>query len=143
MAQKLFSRELFLNQVKKIMDEFGISDQDEFNKKIGIQRALTRWKGETRPSIDSLLIIKKVFGKSIDWLLTGEEPQKTGVFHEHPIETYEARPLAPVDTELISEVVKTVEEFLAKERLQISPERKGRSAYSNDYHCTRSEYPIP
>lgn len=42
---------------------------------VGVQRAISRWKsGETRPSVDTLMVIKEAFGVSIDWLLNGEEP---------------------------------------------------------------------
>uniref|UniRef100_A0A7V4G8W4 XRE family transcriptional regulator n=1 Tax=Desulfobacca acetoxidans TaxID=60893 RepID=A0A7V4G8W4_9BACT len=74
MAKKMFSKEIFLQQVQKLMEEKGIKDQQQFNRR-GVQRAITRWKsGESRPSVDSLMVIKEIFGKSIDWLLTGEEP---------------------------------------------------------------------
>ena len=74
MATKLFSLEIFLQQVQKLMEEKGIKDQKDFNEMVGVQRAITRWKsGESRPSVDSLMMIKKLFGRSIDWLLTGEE----------------------------------------------------------------------
>jgi len=74
MAKKMFSLEIFLQQVQKLMEEKGIKDQKNFNEMVGVQRAITRWKsGESRPSVDSLMMIKELFGKSIDWLLTGEE----------------------------------------------------------------------
>ena len=74
MATKLFSLEIFLQQVQKLMEEKGIKDQKDFNEMVGVQRAITRWKsGESRPSVDSLMMIKKLFGKSIDAMLTGEE----------------------------------------------------------------------
>jgi len=76
MAKKMFSLEIFLRQVKKLMAEKGIKDQQTFNRMVGVHRALSRWKcGETRPSVDTLMVIKEVFGTSIDWLLTGQEPK--------------------------------------------------------------------
>ena len=76
MAKKMFSKEIFLRQVKKLMAEKGIKDQKVFNDMVGVQRAISRWKsGESRPSVDSLMVIQEIFGKSIDWLLTGEEPR--------------------------------------------------------------------
>jgi len=75
MAKKMFSKEIFLRQVKKLMAEKGIKDQQQFNEMVGVQRAVSRWtSGECRPSVDTLMVIKEIFGKSIDWLLTGEEP---------------------------------------------------------------------
>lgn len=74
MAKKMFSKEIFLQQVQKLMEEKGIKDQKVFNEMVGVQRAVTRWKsGESRPSVDSLMMIQKLFGKSIDWLLTGKD----------------------------------------------------------------------
>ncbi len=75
MAKKMFYKEIFLRQVKNLMAEKGIKDQQQFNEMVGVQRAISRWKsGESRPSVDSLMVIKEIFGVSIDWLLTGEEP---------------------------------------------------------------------
>ena len=54
------------------MEEKGIKDQKDFNEMVGVQRAITRWKsGESRPSVDSLMMIKKLFGKSIDCAVDG------------------------------------------------------------------------
>jgi phage repressor protein C with HTH and peptisase S24 domain len=76
MAKKMFPKEIFLRQVKKLMEENGIKDQKVFNDMVGVQRAISRWKsGESRPSVDSLMVIQEIFGKSVDWLLTGEEPR--------------------------------------------------------------------
>ncbi len=75
MAKKMFSKEIFLSQVKKLMVKKGVKDQQQFNEMVGVLRAISRWKsGETRPSVDTLMVIKEVFGVSIDWLLTGEAP---------------------------------------------------------------------
>jgi len=52
-----------LEQVQKLMQEKGIKDQQQFNRMVGVQRAITRWKsGESRPSVDSLMVIKEIFG---------------------------------------------------------------------------------
>jgi phage repressor protein C with HTH and peptisase S24 domain len=51
---------------------------------VGVQRAISRWKlGECSPSVDTLMVIKDVFGISIGWLLTGEEPP---AFQPHAIQ---------------------------------------------------------
>ena len=44
MAKKMFSLEIFLQQVQKLMEEKGIKDQKNFNEMVGVQRAITRWK---------------------------------------------------------------------------------------------------
>jgi transcriptional regulator with XRE-family HTH domain len=49
--------------------------QDEFARRIGITQshlsALER--GDSEPGASVLLAISREFGKSVDWLLTGEE----------------------------------------------------------------------
>jgi transcriptional regulator with XRE-family HTH domain len=49
--------------------------QDEFARRIGITQshlsALER--GDNEPGASVLLVISREFGKSVDWLLTGEE----------------------------------------------------------------------
>lgn len=77
MLEELYSRKDFIARLGKIMEERGIKEQAEFNELIGVQRAITRWKtGETSPKIESLIAIKKLFDKSLDWLLFGEEPKR-------------------------------------------------------------------
>ena len=52
--------------------------QVEFARRIGVVQsylsALER--GRTQPCADVLLAISREFGKSVDWLLTGETPPK-------------------------------------------------------------------
>jgi transcriptional regulator with XRE-family HTH domain len=51
--------------------------QDEFARRVGITQshlsALER--GDNEPGASVLLAISREFGKSVDWLLTGEEPK--------------------------------------------------------------------
>jgi len=68
--------EKFLGQIKKIRDEFGL-DQKAFSRKINKKGdIISRWKsGEAKNvKIETLLIIRDKFNKSLDWLLFGEEP---------------------------------------------------------------------
>lgn len=69
-----FSIEILGEQVQKLLLGEGIKDQQQSDQMVGVQRAISRWKpGECRPSVDTLLVIEEVFGKSSGWLLTGEE----------------------------------------------------------------------
>ncbi len=51
--------------------------QAEFGRKLGIgQTQLSRYElGQTLPTTEVLLKLKAYSGKSIDWILTGEEPK--------------------------------------------------------------------
>jgi len=74
--KRYYSPEIFSQQIDKLRKLHGNISQDEFNRRIGVKQAATKWKaGTTTPSVDSLLAIKNTFGVSIDWLLTGEEPK--------------------------------------------------------------------
>jgi phage repressor protein C with HTH and peptisase S24 domain len=75
MSNLLYSYEKFKQQLKIIMEKWGLSTWQKFEKEIGMPGASYRWKsGKDQPTPDSLLKIRKRFGVSIDWLLTGEEP---------------------------------------------------------------------
>lgn len=96
--------------MKDLMREKNLKFQGGFNKIIGTQRALTRWKsGESTPSLTSCVAIKEAFGKSLDWIILGEESHHLG---EHPAEPYEARPLAPIQPALLGDTISMVEETL-------------------------------
>lgn len=76
MHDKVFLKSSFYSRIVEIMRREGIK-ANEFEKRIGMRGALTRWKknnDKDHPKPDSLILIKKEFNVSIDWLLTGEEP---------------------------------------------------------------------
>jgi transcriptional regulator with XRE-family HTH domain len=52
--------------------------QHEFARRIGITQGhlSTLERGEKEPGAGVLLAISREFGKSVDWLLTGEMPKK-------------------------------------------------------------------
>lgn len=51
--------------------------QREFSQKLGIgQTQLSKYEqGQSVPTVELLLRLRALSGKSIDWILTGEEPQ--------------------------------------------------------------------
>ncbi len=128
MPDKLFKNKFWLTNfidrlIKFIQDEN--LTQQEFNQRIGVQRALTRWKaGETSPSINSCLAIKKAFNKSLDWIILGESP--TPQLQEFIPEIYDARQPAPVDVEKIAILVAEAEKYQEELRLRLPPARKGK-----------------
>ena len=57
---------------------FKVSDSvNNFALALGINRAVVyRWiSGETLPSVKTLIRIRKMYGVSIDWILTGEDTE--------------------------------------------------------------------
>jgi hypothetical protein len=115
----------FLDRMKQLMREKSLKYQGDFNEKIGTQRALTRWKsGESTPSLTSCVAIKEVFGKSLDWIILGE--QSPQFLREQAAEPYEVRPLAPMEAELLNETMAKVEEVLKEEKQKLNPEQKAR-----------------
>lgn len=63
-----WNNQKFINRCHKLMKLNGIKAQTEFNTKIGIRDALTKWRYQT-PKIDSCLKICDIFNCSMDWLL--------------------------------------------------------------------------
>jgi transcriptional regulator with XRE-family HTH domain len=115
----------FLERIGKLMREEGLNDQNEFNEKIGIQRAITRWKtGETSPGLKSCLAIRNAFGRSLDWIIFGEEPAKTS--QEIAPKSDKARPLASKDFELLSDCISKVEEEVNDEKKTLQKAQKFR-----------------
>ncbi len=46
------------------------------------QQLVSRWEnGEVLPDAESLILLSKALNKSIDWLLTGKEPEVTKIIH--------------------------------------------------------------
>jgi hypothetical protein len=121
-----FPMKIFLAQVDKIMQEFRLGNDDRaFDTQLGVKNKLYRWRrGDVKGlEIDTLLLISETFGKSLDWLVFGKEP--VGILQEMVPPAYDARQPAPVDVDLIAEVVDKTEDWLNRSRLQISPRRKG------------------
>ena len=137
--KKYFSKEILISQIEKILQEKGIN-QSEFNEAIKVSQAITKWKSGQTPSAESLLAIKKTFGISIDHLLTGEEPCAPEIAAS-PKEIYEARPLAPVEAELLNQILTIIEETLKEEKKALAAELKGRliSRIYNDCAEDRSK----
>ena len=54
-------------------------NQKQFGKMLGIgQTQLSKYElGQSAPTVEILLKFKAYSGKSIDWILTGEEPKPT------------------------------------------------------------------
>ena len=61
---------IFADRIKKIREEFGVS-QESFAEKLNISRqAVAKWEaGSAMPDIDNLIEISKIFQVSLDYLL--------------------------------------------------------------------------
>ncbi len=122
--KKFYSKEIFGAELAKILAARQIS-QDEFNKELNVQQAVTRWKnGETTPSADSLLAIKRTFGVSIDQLLTGQT-EAPGL-QEFVPEPYEARPPMPTNATLMGEILGLVKRVIKEEKQRLTDDQEGR-----------------
>lgn len=98
-------------------------------------QAITKWKAKQTPSAESLLAIKKVFGISIDQLLTGEAPLPT--LQDFASEPYDGRPLEALETELLFQVLEQVEETVIRQRQKLSVKQTCRLAALVYDHCRR------
>lgn len=132
--KKYFSREILISQIENILETRGLN-QTEFNEQIGVAQAITKWKGVQAPSAESLIAIKKVFGISIDQLLTGEEPRP--LLQEFASEHYESRPLEALETSLLFEVLKAVNAVITEKRQKLTLNQEARLATLVYDHCRR------
>ena len=65
----------FLRRLRGVMAELGIKTQAELGERVGSpQPVVQKWlTGKTFPSPENLLILSRMSGKTIDWLLTGKD----------------------------------------------------------------------
>lgn len=130
--KKYFSKEILVSQIENILQDRGLN-QAEFNEQIGVAQAITKWKGGQTPSAESLITIKKVFGISIDQLLTGEEPRP--ILQEFASEHYESRSLETLETALLFEVLKAVEAVITEKRQKLTLRQQARLTTLVYDHC--------
>lgn len=81
MPKLLYSHKKFSKNLEILKDREGIATWQKFELEIEMPGATYRWRtGRDNPTPESLLKIKKRFGVSIDWLLTGEEPKEKEIY---------------------------------------------------------------
>jgi len=127
-----FPMDIFLAQIDKIMDEFGFidakgkRDDNRFDEEMGWQNNLYRWRRPSAKSVSLITILKisRKFNKSLDWLVWGKEP--TNIAAELAAEPYAARPLAPLEADLLHRISGLVEVVLSKQPKPLLPEQKTR-----------------
>jgi transcriptional regulator with XRE-family HTH domain len=73
------------DRIRELRKSLKIS-QAELAKKIGVSSGnVGDWeRGRAKPGVDALINLSKFFNKSIDWLITGEEPKCS--YDEYPDE---------------------------------------------------------
>jgi hypothetical protein len=114
--KNIFPMDIFLGQIRKIMDEFNIKNYSEFDRRAGLKNKAARWFNEDYRSdsvdTDTLLSIHKAFNKPLDWLVFGE-PQPLQGSESRP-QPYEERTLSKIDFELAHRIRGRIEDELAK-----------------------------
>jgi transcriptional regulator with XRE-family HTH domain len=94
-----YSHEKFFRHLKILKDKAGIDTWQKFEQEINMLGAVYRWKtGKDAPTPESLLKIARRFQVSLDWLLTGKEPQPG--FHEPRAEAIQAGPTISRDARM-------------------------------------------
>lgn len=91
---------------------------DQFANKIRVARfAVHRWEdGQQAPSLSSALLIAKMAGKTLDWLITGREAEQYG----HQLATN-----GGFDRDLFIEASALIREAETQLNIQIRPEKFG------------------
>lgn len=82
----IYNRDIFISNIEKLITDKHGGYAAPFNRNIGQRDAVTRWKtGKFKPSLDVLLKITQLYGVSLNWLLTGEEPTSSQTESLDPI----------------------------------------------------------
>jgi hypothetical protein len=80
---------------------------------------------ESLPNTKNMIKICQATGLSADYFYFGDLAENTRHYGSEMAQPYQSQAPAPVDTELITQVVIIVEKYLEDHRLKISKERKG------------------
>lgn len=126
---KLFSIEIFVQQISKIMEDIGLrpeKDDRKFDRMMGFKNQLYRWRTQRtkKVTLENAMLIANKFDKSLDWLIFGKEPLQS---YEHRPILYDARQPAPADSDLIAKVSAAVQQHLNAVGLKIGPNRLGKT----------------
>ena len=74
---KLVNNEELKDRIKKLRKNKGLTQLELADMLHVTDKAVSKWEtGEGNPEITILIEISKIFGVSIDYLLTGKEPEK-------------------------------------------------------------------
>ena len=120
------------------MRQEGIKDQTVFNKRIGVQRALTRWKDpkDCWPGLKAFLGINNAFGRSLDWIIWGQgEPLKIS----EAATSYISLPVPPIDENLHRLVLFEVEDYLQSHKESLLTSDKNSLITDLYVHCLESK----
>jgi hypothetical protein len=77
------------------------------------------------PTTKNMIKICQATGLSADYFYFGDSIENTRHYGSEMVQPYQSQSPAPVDTELIAEIVVIAEKYLEECRLKISKERKG------------------
>ena len=118
-----------------------MNTQKAFNERVGVQRALTRWKKETAPNRKNLFAIARELNVSLKWLLTGQESPKAVVLAEHAPDSYEARPPEPLDEAFMMQTVREVDNYVQAHKIKFLVDQKARTYILVYEHCLKHKVP--
>lgn len=87
----IFDKNIFIINIEKLIADKHGGYAAPFNRNIGQRDAVTRWKtGKFKPSLDVLLKITQLYEVSLDWLLTGENPNISDTMSTWPEDVRDA-----------------------------------------------------
>ena len=106
-----------------------------------IKRLIDR---DSLPNTKNMIKICQATGLSADYFYFGNQAKNTRYLGSEMIQPYQPQSPAPVDTEIITQVVIMAEKYLEDHRLKISKERKGiLIALLYEYRVTEKEEITP
>ncbi len=66
-----WNKDIFLKNIRVLVDEYCGGSQKKFNQSLNYRDAVTKWKGKSSPSVDTLVSISDKYNCNLHWLLTG------------------------------------------------------------------------
>lgn len=135
-----FPWDTFWKQIQKLMRENGLQNAAQFDKYTGLINKANRWQNPDwrtgSVELDTLLTISKKFNKPIDWLLGGGTALQAT---EAAADLYDARPLPPLNENLLIFTLATVEEYLVCHQKKLLTLQKGRLICKLYEHCLETK----
>lgn len=138
--KKVTETETFLGIGYRIRKIRGGLSQEVFGEIIGVTKAsISRYESGRVPD---LVIIKKIAaygGVTVEWFLRGAAAPAPSLT-EFASEAYDARPLRPLETALLTAAILKVEEVLTdRRRLKLTPAQKSRLISFLYEHCRENQ----
>ncbi|HGO5302422.1 TPA: hypothetical protein ACK21Z_003195 [Vibrio harveyi] len=123
--ERIFVSEPIIRFKNRLEDVIGEHSVRSFSRKCGLAEKTLRnyMAGKQYPTLDRLSLISEASGRSLCWLVTGEEREEIRASSDTEPQD---QALIPVDRELLQTSIEAIELLCEKKRLRMSAEKKAK-----------------